>query len=472
MTLSAVANPNNVLSAVAHVSFTPGVVLDGVRVAITDSKGADAGVTPRVALRSPADTVVPVLLLRPQSTYQFQALGEFDDGGTLASNTVSFTTQALPPEVPHYSVSDGGTYPRGYTLIGGQVPIPLQGPNTYYAAAVDQTGSPVWYLTLPVNREMCGDFYKEFDGTYFVAVEVPELTLPIQDRPGTFIQYDSLGNQIHEWKSPDGLATNEHEIQLLEDGTVLIEGFVTTPLSTMVDGGSPNVDVYASKLERVDPDGGVRWSWTELDHIPLSDIGPGDALTGAAVDPYHDNAFQVMNDGNYLLSINHMSQIVKIDSTSPTGDVIWILGGKAGQFTFLNDPLDGPSWQHGVRELPNGDIIMMDNGNYHSPPHSRAVEYALDLTDMTATMVWESERVPAINSPRFGNVQRLSCGETLVTYGEKDAPQVLSGVVDDLAPDGGVTWELTDNFVPIYPDGGAGLADLGIYRAVRIETVY
>jgi hypothetical protein len=57
---------------------------------------------------------------------------------------------------------------------------------------------------------------------------------------------------------------------------------------------------------------------------------------------------------------------------------MWRFGGKRNQFTYVNDPLGGPSYQHDIRVLPNGNITLMDNGNFHTPSLSRAVEYHFD----------------------------------------------------------------------------------------------
>ena len=70
-----------------------------------------------------------------------------------------------------------------------------------------------------------------------------------------------------------------------------------------------------------------------------------------------------------------------------TGAIIWRLGGKNNQFSFINDTI-GFSHQHAIRRLENGNISLFDNGNYHSPPFSRAIEYSLNENNKTATLVW------------------------------------------------------------------------------------
>jgi hypothetical protein len=186
-------------------------------------------------------------------------------------------------------------------------------------------------------------------------------------------------------------------------------------------------------------------------------------LTTSQVDASHANAIDVTSDGSYLLSLRNTSQIVKIDPT--TGHILWHLGGAGisspssgrtkGDFTFINDPWGGFSCQHGARELPNGHIILFDDGDGHSPPQSRAAEYALDTTAMTATLVWQSTPDPQVFTSILGFAQRLSSGETFVTYGTLSNAELWD------SSGGTVEWTLSDTTQPF-----------GLYRAFRIGSLY
>ena len=99
------------------------------------------------------------------------------------------------------------------------------------------------------------------------------------------------------------------------------------------------------------------------------------------------------------------------------GQIIWILGGPNNQFTIMNDEYNGFSRQHDVRRLGNGNLLLFDNGNEHVPPISRAVEYELDETDMTASLVWEFSHPEGYLGLAMGSVQRLPNNNTLVNWG-------------------------------------------------------
>jgi hypothetical protein len=122
----------------------------------------------------------------------------------------------------------------------------------------------------------------------------------------------------------------------------------------------------------------------------------------------------------------------------------------------VNDPLGGFNGQHSVRVLPNGHLLLFDNGWRHAPPESRAVEYAVDPVAMTATMVWEYRHQPAIFTGYTGSVQRLAAGNTLVGF-------AALGHATEVRPDGSVAWEgdLTVGGQP-YPG----------YRLIRIASLY
>jgi hypothetical protein len=154
------------------------------------------------------------------------------------------------------------------------------------------------------------------------------------------------------------------------------------------------------------------------------------------------------------LSFRNLCALAKVDSQ--TGDVLWQLGGKRSQFAIVGDPLGGFAGQHSVRVLPSGNVLIFDNGTTHTPPESRAVEYSLDMTSMTATMVWQFRHSPAIFTSVTGSVERLANGNTLVAFAE-------AGVVDEVDPAGNGVFEAR------VTNGTTGVA---LYRIRRLPSLY
>ena len=148
-----------------------------------------------------------------------------------------------------------------------------------------------------------------------------------------------------------------------------------------------------------------------------------------------------------------MGAIVKLNYQ--TGARIWQIGGRQSQYTIQKDPLGFFSGQHSVRVLDNGNILLYDNGLRHTPPHTRAVEYAIDTTKKTATMVWEYEPNPVIFTDAVGSVQRLKSGNTLVGFG-------LAGQIHEVNAQGKAVGV---GFYTLHQRGA-------FYRAVRITSLY
>ncbi len=192
--------------------------------------------------------------------------------------------------------------------------------------------------------------------------------------------------------------------------------------------------------------------WNTFEHLEVTEGGADIDLQAADLNPWHGNAIDIDHDGHLLVSFRNSDQIVKVNAQ--TGEIIWRLGGKKSSFTFVNDPFNGFSHQHGIRRLANGNVILFDNGNLHSPPTSRAVEYHLDEPAKTATLVWEYRHEPSLYSFALGFAQRLSNGNTLICFGT--AQRII-----EVDPAGMKVWDLKIDEPNRF-----------VYRAFRIHSLY
>ncbi len=446
LTLTVDANPNNVLSAVASVTGWP----TGSRsVRVTYQAGsAAAQTTPSTAFPGAASSVkLPVLGLKAETAYSLQAVGLDADGKSLQSVPVSFTTSALPAGVPGFTTVGTTT---GYTLVT-RVPAGPAG-TAGSVSIVDEAGVPVWYLSLPGGLFV--DFQRQPDGT-FTAAE-PDIAHPLPGVVGTgavfYHQFDVLGNLLHTWTTPDVLGTDGHEMRILANGDALLFGLVQRTMDTTAMGGPADATILANTLHRMTPEGTSTFSWDAFDHLTLDTLDPLLRPPREVVDFTHGNSIDLMADGSYLISLRHTSQAIKIDAA--TGAVLWKLGGLDSSFQFVNDPLNGFSFQHGARELPNGNILLFDDGNAHAPSQSRAVEYKLDTTAHTATLVRADEDTPPVYGFAMGYAQRLPNGHTVVCYG-------TTARVQEFDEHGVVVWTLSD------PN-----PTFGLYRAYRLDSLY
>jgi hypothetical protein len=108
------------------------------------------------------------------------------------------------------------------------------------------------------------------------------------------------------------------------------------------------------------------------------------------------------------------------------------------QFTFANDKIDefsGFSHQHSATILPNGNLLLYDNGNLKPNRYSRAVEYSINESSRVVTKVWEYRSTPDIFMPSLGSVYRLPNGNTLINWGTEK--------ITEVKPDKSIAFEMT-----------------------------
>lgn len=340
----------------------------------------------------------------------------------IMSNGVS-----VPSDFPHIQVDINTQPAEGYMFLnnwGGQP----------YNIIFDNDGSPIWYLRTTDRRR---DFKVQKNG---------HLTMLVRsgyDFGQGFIELDSTYSEIKSYDAVNGYSTDEHELQVLENGNYLLVGIrsVRMDMSKIMEGGSPNANVNETTMQEFTPDGSLVLNWPALEHFDPRDMvgfSPDDQPTDQNFRFPHMNSIDIDDDGHIILSSKRLSEITKINRQ--TGEIIWRLGGANNQFEFVNDPLGGFFAQHDARALGNGHYTLFDNGCMHNPPVSRAVEYVLDTEKKTATLVWQYMENPPTYSVNMGNVQRLPNGNTYINWAQGFLPKAT-----EVTPDGEKVYEM--NFV-------------------------
>jgi outer membrane protein assembly factor BamB len=162
--------------------------------------------------------------------------------------------------------------------------------------------------------------------------------------------------------------------------------------------------------------------------FPLAGVAP-DSLGGAPwIDLFHANSLEWMRDvalfgtrplyapSHVLLCFRHQDRVAILDAARDT--FVWAWG---------EGELSGP---HDAQILPDGDILVFDNGL--AVGRSRAVE----VDPRTDRIVWQWQADPpeSFYTPSKGSVQRLPNGNTLLA--ESDSGRAVEG-----APDGTIVWE-------------------------------
>ncbi|MCB0723196.1 MAG: aryl-sulfate sulfotransferase [Ignavibacteriae bacterium] len=249
-----------------------------------------------------------------------------------------------------------------------------------------------------------------------------------------FFQMNDNYEVIDSFACGNGYTTDTHEFILLPNGHSLLMAYdpQIVDMSQIVAGGDTAATVIGLIIQELDESKNVVFQWRSWDHFEITDATSLD-LTSSTIDYVHGNAIDMDTDGNLLISSRHMDEITKIDRVK--GSIIWRLGGIHNQFTFKNDSL-GFFRQHCIRRIANGNITLFDNGNFHSPQFSRAVEYNLDEIGKTVTLVWEYRNNPTIYGFAMGSVQRLENGNTLIGWG------FTTPALSEVTPDGKVALEM------------------------------
>ena len=358
--------------------------------------------------------------------------------GAAASRTVplqsaALATDSLPPDFPNIQAAVYGNTAPGRLFLSDirlGVPVPSE------LMILENDGTPFFH------RRLSGpsfDFKKNPDGrlTYFDTAF------------GGFYALNARYDVVDSFRCGNGYSTDDHDLLLLPNGHAVLMSYDTQimDLSQIVVGGRFDARVIGLIIQELDRDKNVVFQWRSWDHFQITDV-ISHPLTAKTVDYVHGNSIDADPDGNLILSSRHLNEVTKISRA--TGDILWRLGGKNNQFTFINEPISF-SHQHCVRRLPNGHLTLFDNGNFRTPLFSRAVEYAIDEVQKTATLVWQYRHNPDVVSVAAGSVQRLPNGNTLIGWG------TANPTLSEVTADGALVSEL------MFDPG------VGSYRAFRFE---
>ncbi|MEO6166581.1 MAG: arylsulfotransferase family protein [Chitinophagales bacterium] len=258
---------------------------------------------------------------------------------------------------------------------------------------------------------------------------------------------DSNYNEIDSVRCGNGYETetNGHDFQMLQDGHYFVIAFNHQTIDMTAYGGTPMADVQGLIVQELDATKEVIFEWRSWDHFLFTDANQWTPLTNTKVDYVHGNAVERDVDGNLLISCRNMDEITKINRE--TGAIMWRMGGENNQFAFVNDNIPKHfSEQHDVRRIANGNITILNNGNYLPTEISSAKEYQLDEVNKVATLIWFYEH-PDVNGNKVyarasGNVQRLPNGNTMISWGTIVFEQGIPNMTE-VDQNKNIVWEMT-----------------------------
>jgi len=394
--------------------------------------------TPTIAVTAAGLASTTIVGLAAGATSHVEVTARYADGSAGTSGDLTVTTPPLEPDVPtELDVSANSRLGTGVLVLAMN---PVTGGDGFTVMA-DRSGRIIWY--------------RRFGGGAFALDGLPSGHLVLhQSNKEAFDEIELDGTVIRSWQDDKGSGTTDgHDIQLLPNGNALVLGIEAHAVDSrrLFAGGVASAIRLDATLSETTPDGAIAWRWSTWSRISEAEMttDPTKPLDPTYYEVVHANSIEPMPDGDILVSLRNIGSVVKLGRQ--TGEIVWRLGGTRSDFRIKGDPLGGFYRQHDARLVGPNRILLFDNGNQHEPAESRVVEYRLDPEAKTATMVWQFRRSPALFARVSGSVQRLSNGNTLVSWGPR-------GVVTEVDPSGVIVWE-------------AKTPGFGVYRARVIATL-
>jgi hypothetical protein len=391
-----------------------------------------------------ADSAILILGLKAGRTYTMRVQSLFD-GNPVDGPVSEYQTPPLPAALDQVSIQLTGAFSGGYSMtpIGG-----LDGHG--YLIIFDSLGTIRWYRDF--GPQVFATTQQE-DGHFTAFVGTSD---GFNTSSGAYVEVASTGDSVRAVTAVGSPYTDPHELLESFDRkgnrrADYLFGYDLQALDRTAIGGGPSDTVAVHQVLRINAAGTVDTLISGLEHWSVTD----DVAPFLIADLDHPNSIDFDLDGQVIVSYRDLSSVVKVNRRTHAFD--WVLGGTHNQFTILDDPLGGFDSQHTARVLQNGHLLIFDNGWAHSPQASRAVEYALDTTRKTATMVWQYSASPPIFNAFTGSAQRLANGNTLVAF-------TLSGIVDEVRADGTLMGRATLKSAP----GRIATP----YRVTRIKSLY
>lgn len=383
--------------------------------------------------------------LKQSTQYSYQVFGTNKDGAYVPGPTGVFTTARLP----------GGLVDAEFKVIQGEfsqdlIFMEFRQHEFVGLVAFDRTGDVVWYFE-PPEGEQPYVMSQRPNGNivYLAGYKGGTTALGI-------VEIDPSGSEIaRHLDDCQGYGPIHHEIQILSDGNVMYlsrdilwSGISERPFPqegdtigiwNPVTGSAKvvwNIFDFISPIDRVEPISNYR--------LPGHPLWGGCERDKSVEDWSHGNSASMDPDGNIIVSLGHLNQIISISADYKS--LNWRLGGPGSDFSFSSHR-DRFYAQHTAFPLENGNILLFDNGNRRPESEggqfSRAQELSLDMDNMRATTVWEYSHPAKLFSICCSSVERLENGHTLVMFGSDFADICCRiFVIVEVDQDGRVIWEV------------------------------
>ena len=322
-----------------------------------------------------------------------------------------------------------------------------------FEAIVDRQGVPVYTRQ---HGERVLDFKMAANGRFTLhrPTRTPHRT------GGALVELDDQFRELRRIETTGLVSTDDHDSLLLPDGSRWLLAYEPDLATGLVD----------SVIQHVDPSGQVLFEWSSEAHA-------AETVTPDNADYSHINSIDVQPNGDVLASFRHLSSVFLIASEAhhghQPGDVIWKLGGRDSDFDFP-DGDTGPCAQHAATLLPNGNVLLFDNGSSSffgrlcvdqldpdgpavQRQSSRVVEFSLDGAVASVERTYgAAERFAWF----MGSAARTANGNVLIGWSADQR-----AIASETDASGSTIWNLVDERL------GEGAQDTNAFFSYRAALV-
>jgi hypothetical protein len=323
---------------------------------------------------------------------------------------------------------------HGYTLFA-----PMRGTSAYL---IDMQGAIVHRWQLPYRP---GDYGYLLDNGHLLVSGQTGKGPTLGGRGGIVMEMDWQGRVLWEYAED----TLHHDFCRMPNGNTMVLGWEPIPAEMVnrVKGGQPGTElegsIWCDYFREITPNKQVAWEWHAYQHLdPDTDtICPLERRQEWT----HANTCEVLPDGTLLTSFRVLNTVGIIDK--PSGRFLWKWGK------------DELGHQHDPNPLPNGHLLIFDNGFHALRPGPGAQSRIIEVDPKTDTIAWRYEARPGWDffSYFISGAQRLPNGNTLICEG-------MTGRIFEVTHEGEIVWQYTNPFFD--EDERFGRVNL-VFRAYR-----
>lgn len=277
-------------------------------------------------------------------------------------------------------------------------------------------------------------------GTLIAAMEPSKYSLqyPGGGNTGDLQELDWKGNVIREYMNE----SLHHDFSLLPNGNIAVVSWEKLPdaIARSVKGGIPgtelNGDIWSDAILELDQNNTIVWTWHAHEHMnPNIDIiDPALPRTGWTYvnGLRHLPNNPIDNEEGYLISMRSTNTVMIIRKRD--GEILW------------RSPRNLTNTQHDPNLLPNGNILVFDNGFTRLPiPVPIYGSRVIAIDPITNSITWSFDGGPgvmdklAFYGPLVGGSQPLPNGNVLITDGPK-------GHIFEVTPDKKIVWDMVSPY--------------------------